>query len=180
MCRESRCRSPQRGCRNPFRFQIFPKCLDALSFESLNEIRNPQSAIASYEELQFLSRDSGWRTGHTLLATQPKKAGEATAGARRQADDDPADRISPATFGPGEEVLDYHQCGFAARDREATSEAAKGANPGGAGWTKHGACHRAGRVFVVARESPRHPWTVSLRPRHWRRETLSRNAGAWD
>jgi mannose-1-phosphate guanylyltransferase len=39
---------------------------------------------------------------------------------------------------------------------------------------------RSGRVYIVARKSRCNHWNVSFRSRDWRRETLSRDAAAWD
>ena len=54
------------------------------------------------KKLKFLSRNSGRRPRHALLAAEPQEARQATARARRQADHDPADRGAPAAACPGE------------------------------------------------------------------------------
>ena len=152
------------GNENVGRFQI----------RRFRNLELPLESVA--KQSQFLSRDSRRRPRHPLLAAEPQAPGQAAAGARWQADHDPADSGAPAA------------AGFAARFWIITNEAFAARNCAPASATaarKQILAEPVGRntapaiglaaFILLNRRSRCGARPVSLRSRDRRREALSRH-----
>src|SRR4029077_20061323 len=113
-------------------------------------------------EFKILSCRYGWGTRYAVLAAEPEEARQATACARRQADDDSADRGTSAASGSGQAVLDHRQRRSPARHHEATPEVAQGASVGRTGGAEYSSRNRTGCISFVTRESRGDHRDVSL------------------
>ena len=164
LCPASGFPSPRRGCREDFRFEI-SDCRLSDGFSILkSKICNLQFLNRGQDELP--SRDSRRRPRHALLAAEPAAAGQATAGARWQAEHDPANGRKAVAPGFGGAFLGHHQPAFTARDHAPASAAEPEKHPGRTGGAQHGTRHWPGCVHADEIRSGCCDWIVSVRPRH--------------
>ena len=148
---ESNSRAGNENVERHFRSRQLVRCFLPLPLS--RAIDDLESGKICDQELEFLSRNSGRRARHALLAAEPEEARQAIAGARRQADHDPADGCALVAAGSGEEVLDRHERRLAGSDRQATSQTAEGANIARTCRAEYCSGNWFGGVSVDARES---------------------------
>src|SRR5207302_10446093 len=119
-----------------------------------SHIRSPRRDSSNWyhfeERNQFLSRDSGGRTGHAILAAQPQEASETVAGARRQGDHDPADAGPPVAPRIRPQIMDHYQSRSKTGDCQTIAPRAQKSVDRRAHCPEHSPGHRVGSISSLA------------------------------